>query len=143
MPAEPALKKIASENGLEGCELEDLVQDEKVRAIALRRMQDVGRRSGFTGIEIIDGIVLVDEPWTPQNVSSPFPAFATSSYLLHSFLPTPPFLLYIIFKNFVFDLLSQAESGKERKKVAILSLCSSGSDNCDGETQQESHRRKV
>jgi hypothetical protein len=48
------------------------MQDEKVEAIALHSMQDVGRKSGLRGIEIIDGIVLAEGPWTPENVSFPF-----------------------------------------------------------------------
>ena len=31
-------------------------------------MQAIGRRSGLTGIEIVVGVVLADEEWTPQNV---------------------------------------------------------------------------
>jgi hypothetical protein len=33
-------------------------------------VQDAGKKAGLSGIEIISGIVLVDEEWTPQNVST-------------------------------------------------------------------------
>lgn len=68
VPAEPALKKLASSLGVEGS-LETLVHDPKVQAAVLKDMQNVGRSAGLSGIEIIDGVVLSDEEWTPQNVS--------------------------------------------------------------------------
>lgn len=35
----------------------------------VRQMQAIGRRAGLAGMEIIQGAVLSDEEWTPQNVS--------------------------------------------------------------------------
>ena len=70
VPAEPALREIARENGIDGSELEDLTQDMKVQTIALHSMQQVGRKSGLASIEILDGVVLVNELWTPENVNS-------------------------------------------------------------------------
>lgn len=69
MPAEPALKKLAADNGIEGNGLEDLVHDEKLNGIVLKELQDAGRKGGLTGIEIIEGVVLADEEWTAYNVS--------------------------------------------------------------------------
>lgn len=69
VPNEPALKQVASDNGVQGHGLEDLCHDEKVNAAVLREMQASGKKGGLTGIEIIDGVVLSDEEWTPQNVS--------------------------------------------------------------------------
>jgi len=40
-----------------------------MNAIVLKEMQQTGRGGGLSGIEIIEGIVLADEEWTPQNVS--------------------------------------------------------------------------
>ena len=71
VPAEPALKKLASDNGVQGEGLEDLCHNEKVNAAVLREMQSTGKKQGLTGIEIIEGVVLSDEEWTPQNVSVP------------------------------------------------------------------------
>ncbi|KAH0536458.1 hypothetical protein FGG08_006671 [Glutinoglossum americanum] len=67
VPAEPALKKIAADNGVEGNHLEDLVHNEKLQSIVLKELQGAGRRGGLQGIEIIDGVVMADEEWTPHN----------------------------------------------------------------------------
>ncbi|KAL4871955.1 hypothetical protein BDV12DRAFT_163443 [Aspergillus spectabilis] len=67
VPVEIALKKIASDNGIEGDTLETLVHSEKLKAIVLKQLQTAGRSSGLKGIEIISGVVLSDEEWTPQN----------------------------------------------------------------------------
>lgn len=69
MPAEPALKKLAADNGIAGNGLEDLVHDDKLNRIVFKELQDAGRRGGLIGIEIISGVVLADEEWTAQNVS--------------------------------------------------------------------------
>ena len=69
VPAEPTLKQLAADNGIKGEGLEDLCHDEKVNAAVLREMQKAGKNGGLTGIEIIEGLVLSDEEWTPQNVS--------------------------------------------------------------------------
>lgn len=71
MPAEPALKKLAKENGIEGNGLEDLVHDKKLNGIVLKEMQAAGKDGGLAGIEIIEAVVMADEEWTPQNVSIP------------------------------------------------------------------------
>ena len=67
VPAEPALKKIAEENGVPGEHLEELVHNEKINDVVLKQLRDQGKRGGLLGIEIIDGVVLADEEWTPQN----------------------------------------------------------------------------
>jgi long-chain acyl-CoA synthetase len=69
VPVEVALKKIASENGIEGDSLESLVHNEKLKSIVLKQLQSAGKAGGLRGIEIINGVVLSDEEWTPQNVS--------------------------------------------------------------------------
>ena len=71
VPAEPALKQLAKENGVEGNGLEDLCHNDKVNSAVLKEMQAAGKKAGLTGIEIIEGVVLSDEEWTPQNVSIP------------------------------------------------------------------------
>lgn len=70
VPAEPALKKLAEENGIEGNGLEDFVQDKKLNGIVLKEMQAAGRGGGLTGPEIIDGVVMSDEEWNSANVST-------------------------------------------------------------------------
>ena len=67
VPAEPALKKLAMENGIKGDHVEEMIHNEKLNNIVLKQLQDAGRKGGLLGIEIIEGVVLADEEWTPQN----------------------------------------------------------------------------
>ncbi|KAL5315222.1 hypothetical protein ACEPPN_017873 [Leptodophora sp. 'Broadleaf-Isolate-01'] len=66
-PAEPALIKLADTLGVKGHGIGDLVHEEKIQREVLHQMQAIGRRSGLAGIEMIVGVVLADEEWTPQN----------------------------------------------------------------------------
>jgi long-chain acyl-CoA synthetase len=70
VPAEPALEKLAAQIGVKENGLENLVHNKKVQDAVLKELQQAGRNGGLSGIEIIDGVVLADEEWTPQNVSS-------------------------------------------------------------------------
>merc|ERR1711977_320154 len=67
VPAEPALKKLAERIGVQGNGIEDLVHDRKIQDAVLKELQQAGRAGGLSGIEIIEGSVLADEEWTPQN----------------------------------------------------------------------------
>ncbi|KAM3076872.1 long-chain fatty acid-CoA ligase [Clarireedia jacksonii] len=67
VPAEPALKKLAEKIGVSGNSLEELVHEKKIQDAVLKELQQAGRAGGLSGIEIIDGVVLSDEEWTPQN----------------------------------------------------------------------------
>ena len=69
VPAEPALKKLASENSIDGHGLEDLVHNKKLNTIVLKDLQNAGRQGGLSGIELISGVVMADEEWTSANVS--------------------------------------------------------------------------
>lgn len=69
VPVEATLKKVAKDNGIEGDSLESLVHNEKLKSIVLKQLQTAGKAGGLKGIEIINGVVLSDEEWTPQNVS--------------------------------------------------------------------------
>jgi long-subunit acyl-CoA synthetase (AMP-forming) len=82
VPAEPALKKVAEENGIKGEHLEDFAHNEKLSDIVLKQLQDVGRRGGLKGIEVIEGVVLADEEWTPENVSFPRVSHPTLYFIL-------------------------------------------------------------
>lgn len=70
VPVELTLKNLASENGIPGDTVESLVHDPKVQSLVLKQLQSSGREGGLKGIEIVNGVVLSDEEWTPQNVSS-------------------------------------------------------------------------
>ncbi|CCF42946.1 AMP-binding enzyme [Colletotrichum higginsianum] len=67
VPAEPALIKLAESIGVKGNNLEELVHDKKLQAAVLKELQNAGRSGGLSGIEIIEGVVMSDEEWTPQN----------------------------------------------------------------------------
>lgn len=67
VPAEPALKKIAADLGLQGEHLEELIHEPKINSTILKQLQDAGRKGGLASFEIIDGVVLADEEWNPQN----------------------------------------------------------------------------
>ena len=75
VPLEPALKALAESSGLlssadaPAATVEQLVHDRKLQGVVHRELQAVGRAGGLSGIEIIDGVVMADEEWTPQNVS--------------------------------------------------------------------------
>ena len=69
VPVESVLQKLASSNGLKEASLEEMVHDKKLNALVLKEVQNTGKQGGLAGIEIIDGIVLADEEWTPENVS--------------------------------------------------------------------------
>ncbi|KAI0997501.1 Long-chain-fatty-acid--CoA ligase 1 [Podosphaera aphanis] len=67
VPAEPALKKLAQKIGVKGNTLEELVHDKKIQDTVLKELQEAGRFGGLKGIELIEGAILADEEWTPQN----------------------------------------------------------------------------
>jgi len=69
-PVEAALKKLAVENSIEG-EFDQLVHDAKLNRIVMRELTAAGKKGGLNGIELIEGCVLTDEEWTPQNASFP------------------------------------------------------------------------
>jgi len=67
VPAEAALKQLASQNGINGTGLEDLCDNKQVNDVVLKEMQAAGKKGGLAGFEMIEGVVLADEEWTPQN----------------------------------------------------------------------------
>lgn len=75
VPAELALLKLAASLEVEGHGIGDLVHNKAIQAEVLRQLQAVGKKAGFAGMEIIVGVVLADEEWTPANVSLFFPCY--------------------------------------------------------------------
>lgn len=73
VPAEPALKKVAADAGVPGDSLEELVHNKKLNSAVLKQLQAAGQKGGLASFEIIEGVVLADEEWTPQNVCHPPP----------------------------------------------------------------------
>jgi long-chain acyl-CoA synthetase len=64
---EAVLKKKAAEVNAKGDSLETWIHDPKIQDAVLKDLQAAGRKGGLLGIEIIEGVVLADEEWTPQN----------------------------------------------------------------------------
>ncbi|RMD44597.1 hypothetical protein DV735_g528, partial [Chaetothyriales sp. CBS 134920] len=67
VPVEAVLLQLAAQAGVKGTSLEQVIYDKSVNAAVLREVQNAGRAHGLTGIEIVEGVVLADEEWTPQN----------------------------------------------------------------------------
>ncbi|KAK5944229.1 long-chain fatty acid-CoA ligase [Knufia obscura] len=67
VPVEATLQKLAASNGLKESSIEEMVHDKKLNDIVLKEIQNAGKQGGLSGIEIIDGVVLSEEEWTPQN----------------------------------------------------------------------------
>ncbi|KAG9238882.1 hypothetical protein BJ875DRAFT_449773 [Amylocarpus encephaloides] len=67
VPAEPALKKLAERIGVKGDGIEDLSHNRQIQNAVLKELQQAGRQGGLSGIEIVEGAILADEEWTPQN----------------------------------------------------------------------------
>jgi hypothetical protein len=49
-----------------------LLQDSKVNKAVLKEMQAAGKSAGFAPFEILEGVALTDDEWTPQSVSCDF-----------------------------------------------------------------------
>jgi long-chain acyl-CoA synthetase len=69
VPVELALKTLAASNKIDGDNLETLIHIKALQALVLRQLQATGKAAGLVGIELLDGVVIADEEWTPQNVS--------------------------------------------------------------------------
>ena len=71
IPDEKALRSIIQKKRIanEHADLEELVKMEHVRDIIMKDMLAAGKLAGLQGIELVSGIVLGSEPWTPENVS--------------------------------------------------------------------------
>jgi len=67
VPAEPALKKLADSIGVKGNGIEDLVHNEKVQEAVQKELIAAGKNGGLSGIELVQGVVLADEEWTPAS----------------------------------------------------------------------------
>lgn len=68
VPAEPALEALAKANGIPiPANLLELRDDPKVQALVLKEVLAAGKRGGLAGVEMLAGIVIVHEEWTPQT----------------------------------------------------------------------------
>ncbi|RMZ79602.1 hypothetical protein DV737_g3290, partial [Chaetothyriales sp. CBS 132003] len=67
VPVEAVLLKLAADIGIKGSSLEQVIHDKALNAAVVKEIQSAGKAHGLAGIEIVDGVVLADEEWTPQN----------------------------------------------------------------------------
>lgn len=98
--SEPVIKEIASGLGVSGGPHE-LVRDSKVRGAVFKDLVAQGKAAGLTGLEMISGVVLTDEEWTPESVSScpsSLPAFSSS---ISTICSSNPLFHVIAFDSFL------------------------------------------
>ncbi|PKY09192.1 acyl-CoA synthetase [Aspergillus campestris IBT 28561] len=67
VPAEPALMRLAKDNDIPGKGMEDVIDNPKIRSLVLAELQKAGRQGRLAAFEIIEGVVLDRDEWTPQN----------------------------------------------------------------------------
>ncbi|QPG76032.1 hypothetical protein FOA43_003418 [Brettanomyces nanus] len=71
LPEDKALKQLIVELGLakEGDEIQlaDFVNNKKVTHAVTKSLLDTAKKAGFTRIEMILGVVIVDDDWTPES----------------------------------------------------------------------------
>lgn len=67
VPVESVLQKYAEENGIKERTIESLVHNKTIQKVAMKDLQEFGRQGQLKPFEIIVGVVLSDEDWTPQN----------------------------------------------------------------------------
>lgn len=61
-----------------GVEEKNMHGDKKVKDAILKDLVGVGKKGGLGGLELISNVVLVDDEWTPANVSISIPPVLTS-----------------------------------------------------------------
>lgn len=69
VPAKAPFMNLAKDNGIQLDYFEDLINSAEMHSIALKELQLAGRKAQLSSFEIIEGIALDGEEWTPQNVS--------------------------------------------------------------------------
>lgn len=65
-PNEKVLAEKAAELGVDEHEMH---RNAKVREAVLRDLVEVGKQGGLSGMEIVSGVLIVEDEWTPANVS--------------------------------------------------------------------------
>jgi len=63
---------IKGKIGHEHDQISDLAENKQVKDIVFKDMLGAGKTVGLQGIELIAGIVIAHEPWTPENVTALF-----------------------------------------------------------------------
>jgi long-chain acyl-CoA synthetase len=73
VPDEKALREIVDKRKIANkhADLAELTKNKDVREIVLKDMLSAGKLAGLQGIELVSGIVLVHDAWTPESVYFP------------------------------------------------------------------------
>jgi long-chain acyl-CoA synthetase len=69
IPVPQALDKLAKENGVPDGGIRLLLRNPLLKELVLRKLQMAGKKAGLASVELIEGIVLINQDWTSQNVS--------------------------------------------------------------------------
>lgn len=69
-PDEETLREAVEKRGIanEDTDLGELVKNKNVMNLVMKDMLAAGKMAGLQGIELVSGIILVHEQWTPENV---------------------------------------------------------------------------
>ena len=72
VPDEEALRDAIGKRRIanEDTSLGELVMNKEVVNLVMKDMLAAGKMAGLQGIELVSGIILVHEQWTPENVIS-------------------------------------------------------------------------
>jgi long-chain acyl-CoA synthetase len=70
VPDEKSLREVVEKHKIANKheDLEVLVKSKDVRDVVMKDMLTAGKVAGLQGIELVSGIVLVHDAWTPENV---------------------------------------------------------------------------
>lgn len=68
MPNEKVLEEKAKEMGIDEHNIHSLAHNSKLRSYVLKDLQTTAKRSGLVGMEIVSGVVVTDQEWTPNSV---------------------------------------------------------------------------
>jgi long-chain acyl-CoA synthetase len=71
VPDEKALRNLVEKNSIadKSTDFEELVKRDDVKAIVMKDILAAGKISGLQGIELVSGVILAPDIWTPENVT--------------------------------------------------------------------------
>jgi long-chain acyl-CoA synthetase len=72
VPDEAALRSMVEKRKIANktTDLAELTGNKNVKEAVMKDMLSAGKLAGLQGIELISGIILSSNPWTPENVPS-------------------------------------------------------------------------
>jgi long-chain acyl-CoA synthetase len=71
VPAEKTLRLLVEKTNIANkhSDLADLVKLQSVKDLVMKDMIASGKAAGLQGIELVSGIIVASDIWTPENVS--------------------------------------------------------------------------